>query len=58
WLRCAVGLNNDNNLLVRGYKKLLEVEILKNPLPLRAVSAMADPLMGKSVVLYFEKPAA
>ena len=29
WLRCAVGVNNDKNLLVRGYKKLLEVEILK-----------------------------
>ena len=56
WLRCAVGVNNDKNLLVRGYKKLLEVEILKNPLPLRALSALADPLMGKSVVMYFDKP--
>jgi hypothetical protein len=37
---------------------LLEIEILKNPLPLRALSALADPLMGKSVVLYFTKPEA
>ena len=37
---------------------ILEIEILKNPLPLRALSALADPLMGKSVVLYFEKPTA
>jgi len=35
---------------------LLEVEILKNPLPLRALSALADPLMGKSIVMYFDKP--
>ena len=35
---------------------MLEVEILKNPLPLRALSALADPLMGKSVVMYFDKP--
>jgi SAM-dependent methyltransferase len=58
WLRCAVGVNNDTNLLVRGFKTLLEIEILKNPLPLRALSALADPLMGKSVVLYFTKPEA
>ena len=58
WLRCAVGVTNDRNLLVRGYKKLLEIEILKNPLPLRALSAVADPLMGKSIVMYFDKPEA
>ncbi len=57
WLRCAVGVSNEKNFLVRGYKKLLEWEILKNPLALRLVSALADPLMGKSVVLYFDKPA-
>jgi SAM-dependent methyltransferase len=56
WLRCAIGVNNDRNIFVRAYKKLLEIEILKNPFPLRALSALADPLMGKSVVLYFEKP--
>jgi SAM-dependent methyltransferase len=56
WLRCAVGVNNDTNLLVRGYKKLLEIEILKNPLPLRLLSKLADPLMGNSVVMYFTKP--
>jgi hypothetical protein len=49
-------VNNDTNLLVRGYKKLLEIEILKNPLPLRLLSKLADPLMGKSVVMYFTKP--
>ena len=49
-------MNNDQNLLVRSYKKLLEVEILKNPMPLRILSALADPLMGKSMVMYFDKP--
>lgn len=56
WLRCAIGVTNDRNVLVRGYKKLLEIEILSNPLPLRALSALADPLMGKSLVMYFDKP--
>ena len=53
WLRCAVGVDNDRNFLVRAYKKLLEVEILSNPLLLRLLSKIADPLMGKSLVMYF-----
>ena len=56
WLRCAVGVNNDRNIFVRAYKKLLEIEILKNPPVLRLISKLADRLMGKSVVLYFTKP--
>jgi hypothetical protein len=56
WLRCAIGVNNDRNILVRAYKKILEMEILKNPLALRLLSKIADPLMGKSVVMYFTKP--
>ena len=39
-------------LLVRSYKKLLEVEILKNPMPLRILSALADPFMGNRMVMY------
>lgn len=58
WLKCAVGVTNETNFFVCAYKKLLEKEILQNPLWLRAVSALADPLMGKSIVFYFDKPAA
>jgi hypothetical protein len=56
WLRCAVGVTNEHNIFVRGYKKLLEIEIMKNPPVLRLISKLADRLMGKSVVLYFTKP--
>ena len=56
WLRCAVGVNNDRNILVRAYRKILEAEILSNPLVLRLISKLADPIMGKSLVLYFTKP--
>ncbi|MBE8191435.1 MAG: class I SAM-dependent methyltransferase [Alphaproteobacteria bacterium] len=55
WLRCALGVANDKPLLVRGYKKLLEIEIMKNPAILRPLSMLADRLCGKSIVLYFEK---
>lgn len=54
WLRCMLGVDNDKPLIVRAYKKLLEVEIMKNPLYLRPFSALADTMMGKSVVFYFE----
>ncbi len=56
WLRCALGVNNEKNILVRGYKKLLEREIISNPWGLRMLSKPADLLMGKSLVLYFDKP--
>ena len=57
WLKCAVGVTNETNLFVRAYKKLLEKEILQTRFGC-AVSALADPLMGKSIVFYFDKPAA
>lgn len=56
WLKCAVGVDNNDHVLVRGYRRLLEAEILTNPPALRLLSRLADPLMGKSLVMYFDKP--
>jgi SAM-dependent methyltransferase len=56
WLKCLVGVKNDRNLFVRLYHKILVVEILQNPWYLKLISKITDPLMGKSVVLYFNKP--
>ncbi len=56
WLKCAVGVNNNDHVLVRGYRRLLEAEILHNPPALRLLSRLADPFMGKSLVMYFDKP--
>jgi SAM-dependent methyltransferase len=55
WLKCAVGVENDKNPLVRAYHQLLVWEIMKNPLPLRLAGRVLDPLIGKSLVLYFTK---
>jgi SAM-dependent methyltransferase len=57
WLKCAVGVENDRHPLVRAYHQLLVWEIMKNPLPLRLAGRVLDPLIGKSLVLYFSKPA-
>ncbi len=56
WLQCAFGLHRPHNWLIRLYHKMLVAEILHNPTPLKWLSRIADPLMGKSVVLYFDKP--
>jgi SAM-dependent methyltransferase len=57
WLRCAVGVNNDSHPWVRAYHRLLAWEITSRPAVLRAAGKVLDPLMGKSVVVYAEKPS-
>ncbi|MEM8988064.1 MAG: class I SAM-dependent methyltransferase [Pseudomonadota bacterium] len=57
WLRCAFWESQDDNWAVRQYQKFLEWDIMKRPLLTRVLEAIADPLMGKSVAMYFEKPA-
>ncbi len=56
WLKCAVGVNNDRNPLVKAYHRLLVWEIVKSPRTLRVAGRVLDPLIGKSLVLYFTKP--
>ncbi|MFZ9866505.1 MAG: methyltransferase domain-containing protein [Ilumatobacteraceae bacterium] len=57
WLRCAVGPTRDDQPLVARYKKLLEWDIMKAPFITRAIDAALSPAIGKSFVLYAEKPA-
>jgi SAM-dependent methyltransferase len=56
WLKCAVGVNNDDNLLVKAYHQVLVWEITKQPRALRWLGRLLDPVVGKSLVLYFRKP--
>ena len=58
WIKCAVGVNNDDAFLPRQYHKLLVWDIMKRPLATRLAEAALNPLIGKSLVLYFEKPDA
>jgi SAM-dependent methyltransferase len=58
WLRCLVGVDRDRHPLVRAYHSVLVWDIVKRPLLTRAASRLLDPLIGKSVVVYFEKPPA
>ena len=58
WVKCAVGVDNADNPLVKAYHKLLVWDIEKRPLATRLAEKVLDPLIGKSMVLYLEKPAA
>ena len=58
WLKCAVGVDDDQHPLVKAYHRLLVWDIMKKPLLTRLADRVLDPLVGKSLVLYLHKPAA
>ena len=58
WIKCAVGVKNDDHPLAKAYHRVLVWDIMKRPLVLRAADRVLNPLVGKSMVLYFRKPDA
>lgn len=56
WLKCAVGVGNDDHPLVRAYHKVLVWDIVKGPRTTRLAERALNPVLGKSVVHYFRKP--
>jgi len=58
WLKCAVGVHDDDHRLARAYHRLLVWEIMKQPAIMRLTDRALNPLIGKSVVVYAAKPAA
>jgi SAM-dependent methyltransferase len=56
WLRCAVGTTNDEHPLVRNYHRMLVWDITKRPRALRVADRVLNPILGKSLVVYLEKP--
>jgi SAM-dependent methyltransferase len=57
WLRCAVGVDRDHHPLVRAYHRLLVWDIVRAPFVTRAADRLLNPLLGKSLVLYLDRPA-
>jgi SAM-dependent methyltransferase len=56
WLKCAVGVDNSDHPAVAAYHKMLVWDIMRRPLLTRVAESTLNPLIGKSVALYFEKP--
>jgi len=58
WLRSAVGPANTEHRLVRAYHRMLVWDITRRPWVLRAADRLLNPVLGKSLVVYLEKPQA
>ncbi len=58
WLRCAVGPQNEQHPAVVKYRKLLEWEIVNQPLSGRLAERALAPVLGKSSVHYATKSVA
>jgi SAM-dependent methyltransferase len=52
WLRCAVGVDDQEAWAVRQYHRLLVWDIVRRPRALRLAERALDPLIGKSLVVY------
>jgi SAM-dependent methyltransferase len=57
WLRCVVGVEREDHRLVAAYHRFLVWDIVRRPLVTRLLDAVLNPFVGKSLVLYCEKPA-
>jgi SAM-dependent methyltransferase len=55
WLKCAVGVHDDDHPAVRGYHRMLVWDIMRKPALTRASEAVLNPLIGKSLVIYARK---
>ncbi len=57
WLKCAVGVERDA-AVVRAYHRLLVWDLTERPWLTRTAERVLDPVFGKSLVVYADKPAA
>lgn len=58
WLKCAVGLQNEENPLVKAYLKLLTWDITDAPTLTRTTEKILNPVLGKSLVIYADRPVS
>jgi SAM-dependent methyltransferase len=57
WIKCAFGVEHDRHPLPQLYHRFLVWDITRRPWLIRAAERLLDPAMGKSLVVYLEKPA-
>jgi SAM-dependent methyltransferase len=55
WLKCAVGVSNADHPAVTAYHKLLVWDLMQRPKITQVAEALLNPLVGKSVAMYFTK---
>lgn len=58
WLKCLVGVSKSEHPAVTAYHRLLVWDMMKRPRATRLAESILNPVLGKSVALYFDKPVA
>jgi len=58
WVKCAVGVRNDDHPLASAFHRLLVWDIMRKPAVTRIADQALNPLIGKSLVVYADKHVA
>ena len=58
WLKCAVGVDREDHPLTKLYHRMLVWDLMRRPWLTRTAEHVLDPLIGKSVAVYLNKPEA
>ncbi len=56
WLKCIVGVHEDNHPLASAYHRLLVWDIMHKPAVTQLADRLLNPVIGKSLVVYAAKP--
>jgi SAM-dependent methyltransferase len=57
WLKCLMGPTRQDSRLVNLYHSFLVWDLMKHPRVTRTLETLLNPVLGKSLVLYFRKEA-
>jgi SAM-dependent methyltransferase len=56
WLKCLMGVDRMDSKLVNLYHRFLVWDLMKQPRLTAFMDRLFNPILGKSLVLYFKKP--
>lgn len=56
WLKCAVGVDNNEHPLPKWYHRLLVWDMMEKPWLTRTAEQLLNPVLGKSFAVYLDKP--
>jgi ubiquinone/menaquinone biosynthesis C-methylase UbiE len=57
WLKCIFWDSQETNWFIKQYHRFLVWDLMARPLLTRTLEAILNPILGKSVVMYFRKEA-
>ncbi|MDT5011125.1 MAG: hypothetical protein QOH57_2742 [Mycobacterium sp.] len=58
WLKCAVGVSRPDHPVVTAYHRMLVWDLMQRPRVTRVAESVLNPIVGKSVAMYFVKAEA